>query len=184
MSPLSLPPSVFLPLSLLPTILISTPIKSLTDPAVPLLTGARYRPSGHVIYGRLSGRLCRLTTVLWRSQWLSSVLGSWRCEHPMLTLPPPEKLALEGDGDQQGFSNAGLQVTPPGWGQGRKSPWGSSPGCCPSSSGRTQQLPVDRMKNTLEIPLPNQKFQATSSYFAWNILGETPWNCQQSTALT
>ena len=95
----------------------------------------------------------------------------------MLTLPPPEKLALEGEGDQQGFSDAGLQVTPAGRGRGRKSnhsPWGPSPGCCPSSSGRTQQLPVDRMKNTLEIPLPNQKSQASSSYFTWNILGEAP----------
>lgn len=56
----------------------------------------------------------------------------------MLTLPLPEKLALEEGGDQQGSPDGGLQAdSPPGRGQAKESilsPGGSSPGCFPSSS--------------------------------------------------
>ena len=90
----------------------------------------------------------------------------------MLPPPPTRKLGLGGE-----YTAWPLQCPPASdstWQGSRKEAhsrsWGSSPGCCRSSRDRTQQLPVDGLKNTLQILLPNQKLKASSSYFSWNLL--------------
>ena len=77
----------------------------------------------------------------------------------MLTPRPTRKLALGGE-----YAAGPLRCSPardPTWRGSRKEAqsqaWGILPGCCPAAGGRTWQLPVDGLKNTVQILLPNQK---------------------------